>query len=191
VNLVRQIKADLQWYRAANEHRGLLSVLGDRFFWVCANYRIGRWASQLRIPLIRTLARLAYGLLNLVVSTITSCDIRSGAKIGQRFLVHSSRGLLITKGVCIGDDCVVNSGVCIVNRANNRGEGVPVIGNGVRIGVGAKILGGITVGDGAVIGANAVVIQDVPAGHLAVGVPAQIKPLRRSDTSAERATTAL
>ena len=68
-------------------------------------------------------------------------DIRPGAVIGRRFTVHTARGLLITNGVQIGDDVMVNNGVCLVYRANNRGGGVPKVGSDVRLGIGCKVLG--------------------------------------------------
>ena len=74
----------------------------------------------------------------------------------------------------IGDDVVIRQGVTIGLRTTGR-RGAPVIGNRVDIGAGAKLLGNIRIGDDAVIGANAVVLCDVPAGALAVGVPAVIK----------------
>ena len=89
--------------------------------------------------------------------------------------MHTSRGVLIADDVIIGNDCTINNSVCIVSKANNRGDGVPRIGDNVRIGVGAKIMGGITIGNNVVIGANAVVFKDVPCNHMAVGVPAKLK----------------
>ena len=79
----------------------------------------------------------------------------------------------------LGDDCRIRQNVTIGIRA--EGETVaPVLGDGVDLGAGAVLLGGITVGDGAVVGANAVVLSDVPAGALAVGVPARIIERRAS-----------
>jgi serine O-acetyltransferase len=77
----------------------------------------------------------------------------------------------------LGDDVVIRNGVTIGLKRTHQ-PGAPVIGNRVDIGTGAKILGAITIGDDVVIGANAVVLQDIPAHCLAVGVPAVIKPRR-------------
>ena len=79
--------------------------------------------------------------------------------------------------VVIGTNCTIFQQVTIgdVRRCGQEGKPVPVIGNNVEIGAGAKVLGGIRVGDGAKIGANAVVLQDVPPGAIAVGIPARIK----------------
>lgn len=175
--LLAQLRADAAFYRT--QFPG--SPWVHRMFWVCATYRIGHWATRVRMPVLGQLLRAAYCVLNFVVSIITNADIRPGAVIGQRFCVHTCRGLLITNKVVIGDDCMVNAQVCIVNAANDRGQGVPVIGSNVRIGIGAKVMGGIRVGDHARVGANAVVIRDVPGGHLAVGVPAALKPRKDID----------
>jgi serine O-acetyltransferase len=92
-------------------------------------------------------------------------------------LVHTSFGIMIADGVVIGDDCRIYNGVCLVNKANFRREGQPRIGNNVTLGVGCKVLGGVTIGDNVVVGANAVVLRDVPSGQMAIGVPAHNKPL--------------
>ena len=149
----------------------------DRNFLVCANYRLGYWASRLTQPLTGTLMRAFYVFSNLIVSTISGTDIRSGAVIGQRFNVHTSFGIMIADGVVIGDDCTVFTGACVVNKANFRHDGQPRIGNNVKLGAGCKVLGGVTIGDNVVVGANAVVVRDIPSFHMAVGVPAQNKPL--------------
>jgi serine O-acetyltransferase len=65
----------------------------------------------------------------------------------------------------------------LVNKANFRGEGQPIIGNNVVLGVGCKVIGGVTIGDNVIVGANAVVLRNVPSDHMAVGVPAHNIPL--------------
>lgn len=100
-------------------------------------------------------------------------------------------------GVVIHETCVVGAGTCTFQQVtlgikdvrsgstSNRGGGAPTIGKNVTICAGAKILGDVTIGDWAVIGANAVVLSDVPANALAVGVPARIKASRGRATTAE------
>ena len=177
-DLFCQLGADFRFYLQANPHQGYMAILFDRHFWVCANYRIGYYACRLKVPVFGAIAKLLYVLLNLFVSSVTSTAIRSGAVIGQRFYVHTINTILVTNGAVIGDDCTISSGVCIANKANGRNEGQPRIGNKVTLGLGCKILGNVTIGDNVIVGANAVVIRDVPSNHMAVGVPAVNKPLR-------------
>jgi serine O-acetyltransferase len=177
MGLLAFLKEDLATHRKFSPHQGLIAVVLDRCFLVCANYRFGFWACRLKLPLVGQLLRLIYVFTNLLVSTTSGTDIRSGAIIGRRFYVHTTFGVMIADGVMIGDDCTVFTGACVVNKANNRGEGQPRIGNNVTLGVGSKILGGVTIGNNVVVGANAVVLRDVPSNHMAVGVPAQHKPM--------------
>jgi serine O-acetyltransferase len=120
---------------------------------------------------------LCCGLLWLVASTIAGTEIKAGADIGRRFIIHTSQAILIADGVQIGDDCTINSGVCVVHAANGMSEGTPRIGDNVYLGVGSKILGPVNVGEHALVGANAVVTRNVPAHHIAIGVPAVARPV--------------
>ncbi len=177
MGLIEQIAEDWRSYRGAGE-AGRSPAL-NRCWWLVATYRLGAWATDPATPAAwRMFGRTAYFPLNFVVSVINAADIRPGARIGRRFMVHTSRGLLITNGVQIGDDCVANNGVCVVGRANFRSQGVATIGNDVRLGVGSKVLGGVHIGNHVTVGANAVVLKDVPDHHTAVGVPAELKPGR-------------
>jgi serine acetyltransferase len=89
--------------------------------------------------------------------------------------VGANLGIIVSGDTVIGDDCILRNGVTIGMKKIGE-PGSPVIGNRVEIGAGAKILGKIHIGDDAQIGANAVVIRDVPAGHIAVGIPARNIP---------------
>jgi len=178
------LKEDLSTYTAIEG--GVFAALRDRNFWACVTYRLAHWAPSIRFSLLRRAMCLFCGGLWLVASTIAGTEIKAGAIIGRRFQIHTSQAILIADGVTIGDDCTINTGVCLVHRANSRGEGVPVIGNHVYFGVGCKVIGNITVGDYAVIGANAVVLKDVPPGHTAVGIPAVAKPSRVADSAGEK-----
>lgn len=176
MGVIEELRVDFRFYRELKPTQGALATLTDRCFLVSANYRFGYWACRMRTPLIGTLMRLIYLVTNVLVSSRNGTNIRSGAVIGRRFEVHTTFGIEIADGVVIGDDCSINGGVCVVSKANGRGEGVPIIGNHVTLGLGCKVLGGITIGDNVSVGANAVVTRDVPPDHLALGVPARNKP---------------
>jgi serine O-acetyltransferase len=94
------------------------------------------------------------------------------ARFGPGFVLVHPIGVVINSAVRGGSNISLESGVVI---GDNRG-GVPVLGNDVFVGSGAKIIGGLTIGSGARVGANAVVLHDVPAGATAVGIPARCKP---------------
>ena len=116
---------------------------------------------------MRRIARVRHMLW----SIITQSDIGLGARLGSGLMLPHPNGIVIHEDACVGDDCMIMQQVTI----GMIGDGeVPVIGNRVYIGAGAKIIGKVVVGDGARIGANAVVLSDVPPGHTAVGIPARI-----------------
>jgi serine O-acetyltransferase len=161
IALLRQLACDWRWY-ARHEGRHLLSPLALPGFWVVAVHRCGRWAYGVPTPVIRHLLRASYGVARFLVMVVTGARIGVGATIGQRFNVHTTQGLQIAGAARIGDDCVVNTGVCIVHAANDRQAGAPVIGNNVYLGVGAKVIGSVKVGNNVQVGANAVVGRDIP-----------------------------
>jgi len=105
-------------------------------------------------------------------SVVTGADIPINCKIGGGLLLPHPNGIVIHPDARVGPNCLIFQQVTI----GTRGDGfVPNIGGHVDIGAGAKILGGIAIGDHATIGANAVVLCDVPAKKSAVGVPARIR----------------
>lgn len=154
--------------RAARE--GILS-LG---FWALQVYRFG----HLRYKFQSKLVRYPLGALHLLLAKLAEmlCGVTIGvsAKIGRRLVIEHSGGIVVHGNAVLGDDCTIRQGVTIGNRRTDQPLDAPHIGHRVNIGAGAKILGAVWVGDDAEIGANAVVIKDVPAGAIAVGVPARI-----------------
>jgi serine O-acetyltransferase len=105
---------------------------------------------------------------------MTGIEIHPGAKIGKRFFIDHGMGVVIGETSVIGDDVLLYQGVTLGGTGLEKGKRHPTIGNNVVIGTGAKILGNITIGDNSYIGANAVVIKDVPPNSTVVGVPGRI-----------------
>jgi len=105
---------------------------------------------------------------------ITGIEIHPGATIGRRFFIDHGMGVVIGETALIGDDCTLYHGVTLGGTSWNKGKRHPTLERGVVIGAGAKVLGPITLGEGAKIGSNAVVVRHVPAGATAVGIPARI-----------------
>ncbi|MCC4117807.1 serine O-acetyltransferase [Aromatoleum toluclasticum] len=106
---------------------------------------------------------------------LTGIEIHPGATIGRRVFIDHGMGVVIGETAEIGDDCTIYQGVTLGGTSLYRGtKRHPTLGNGVVIGAGAKVLGGFTVGDGARVGSNAVVVKPVPVGATAVGNPARV-----------------
>ena len=105
---------------------------------------------------------------------LTNVDIHPGARIGRRFFIDHGAGVVIGETAEIGDDCTLYHGVTLGGTTWNKGKRHPTLGANVVVGAGAKILGAIRIGDGARIGANSVVIREVPAGRTAIGIPARL-----------------
>ena len=105
----------------------------------------------------------------------TGKEIHPGAKIGKGLFIDHGMGVVIGETAEIGDNVTIYHGVTLGGTGKDKGKRHPTVGNNVIIGCGAKILGPISIGDGAKIGANSVVLKDVPKGKTAVGIPAVIK----------------
>lgn len=123
---------------------------------------------------------------------LTGVEIHPGARIGRRFFIDHGMGVVIGETSEIGDDCSIYHGVTLGGTTFEKGKRHPTLESGVIIGAGACILGPVTVGAGAKIGSNSVVLKDVPPGTTAVGVPARVVQSRRdtgrqkSDREAQR-----
>ena len=99
----------------------------------------------------------------------------SGGDIGRRVFIDHGMGVVIGETAEIGDDCTIYQGVTLGGTSLYRGtKRHPTLGKGVVVGAGAKVLGGFTVGDGAKVGSNAVVVKEVPPGATVVGIPGRI-----------------
>ena len=123
-----------------------------------------------------------------VARFLTGIEIHPGAKLGRRVFIDHGMGLVIGETAEVGDDCTIYQGVTLGGTSLTTGaKRHPTLGKGVIVSAGAKVLGGFTVGDGARVGSNAVLLQAVPPGATAVGIPARIV-LKRAD--AEREETA-
>ena len=105
---------------------------------------------------------------------VTGIEIHPGAEIGQRFFIDHGMGVVVGETSKVGDDVTLYQGVTLGGTSLKKGKRHPTIGDGVIIGSGAQVLGPLNVGNGARIGANAVVLQDVPQGATMVGIPAKI-----------------
>jgi len=105
----------------------------------------------------------------------TGIELHPGATIGRRVFIDHGMGVVVGETAVIGDDCTIYQGVTLGGTSLTKGaKRHPTLARGVIVGAGAQVLGGFTVGEGARVGSNAVVVKDVPAGATAVGNPARI-----------------
>jgi len=136
---------------------GFHSMLFHRvahWLWVRNWLLLGRWVSHL--------GRLATGI-----------EIHPGAKIGRRLFIDHGMGVVVGETAEIGDDVTLYQGVTLGGTSLHHGKRHPTLADGVIVGSGAQILGGFTVGRDARVGANAVVLAEVPPGATVVGIPAK------------------
>lgn len=141
--------------------------------WVMVVYRFGRWRYRLAWAVWRKPMSLLYKCLRTAVQITAGVELPCEAQVGRRLRIEHGGCIVISGDAVLGDDVILRHGVTIgLKRTGMRGA--PHIGDRVDIGAGAKLLGPITIGDNAIIGANAVVLTDVPPGTLAAGVPARI-----------------
>jgi serine O-acetyltransferase len=146
-------------------------------FWAMVLYRFGRWRYTFGFRPVRVLLSFVYKLVKFFADPLLGIEIPCEATLGRRFTIEHTGAIVISGDAVFGDDCIVRQGVTVGLRNRNH-RGSPRIGSRCDIGAGAKLLGDITIGDDVVIGANAVVLCDVPSGCLAVGVPAVVKMRR-------------
>jgi serine O-acetyltransferase len=146
----------------------VLEALTYAGFWALFAYRLAHFLRAGGLPVvprfIQAAARFATGV-----------DIHPGARIGKGLFIDHGMGTVIGETAVIGDAVTLLHQVTLGSRGDRAtGKRHPTLGDGVFVGAGAKLLGPILIGAGARIGANAVVLEDIPAGATAVGIPARI-----------------
>jgi len=122
---------------------------------------------NIRVPLIPR-------LISQLMRFLTGIEIHPGAKIGKGLFVDHGMGTVIGETAEIGDNCVLFHNVSLGGTGHHKTKRHPTIGNNVVIGTGAKILGAINIGDHVKIGANSVVLNDVPPYSTVVGIPGRV-----------------
>lgn len=136
------------------------------------------WAHRAAHCLWHTGHKFAARALAQAARAATGIEIHPAAKIGRRFFIDHGMGVVIGETAEVGDDVLMFHGVTLGGVSMNPGKRHPTIGNNVQIGAGAKVLGPVTVQDNAKIGANAVLVKNLPADHVGVGVPARVRDPR-------------
>jgi serine O-acetyltransferase len=130
-------------------------------------HRMSHAVHAMRIPFVPR-------LISQVGRSLTGIEIHPGARIGKGLFIDHGMGVVIGETTIIGDNVTLYQGVTLGGTGKERGKRHPTLGNNIVVGTGAKVLGNITIGDNSYIGANAVVIKDVPPNSTVVGVPGRI-----------------
>jgi serine O-acetyltransferase len=112
---------------------------------------------------------------------LTGVEIHPACAIGRRFFIDHGMGVIIGETAVIGDDVLLYQGVTLGGTGNQSGKRHPTLGDRVVVGAGAKVLGGITIGSDTRIGANSVVLHDVPPHSTVVGIPGKVVRRRKGD----------
>lgn len=133
------------------------------------------WAHRVSHALWTRGARLPARLVSQASRAATGIEIHPGAQIGRRLFIDHGMGVVIGETAEVGDDVMMYHDVTLGGRANAPIKRHPTVGSGAVLGAGARLLGPLTIGAQAQVGANAVVVKDVPAGATAVGVPATVR----------------
>ena len=128
-------------------------------------------------------AKVAARTLGEITRILTGVDIHPGATLGTGLFIDHATGVVIGETAEVGDDVTIYHGVTLGGSGKDTGKRHPTIGDRVTIGAGAKVLGAIKVGDDSRIGANSVVVKEVPSGSVVVGVPGQVISRSRPSTS--------
>lgn len=135
--------------------------------WAIAWYRVGH---KLHTAGFKRLARMLMGLTQI----LTHIDIHPAADIGRRVFIDHGTGVVIGETSIIEDDVIIYQGVTLGGVSLEHGKRHPTIKRGAVLGAGAKILGNITIGENSKIGANSVVVKEVPDCSTAIGIPAHV-----------------
>jgi serine O-acetyltransferase len=177
-SLIETIRQDLRakalWCYQCDDRRSMLRALATDGTTAVLIYRLMQWSRRHRLALLE----MTFNKLNAV---FCNCIIGRGAEFGPEFVLIHSTGVVINGAVRGGRGVHIEHQVTV--GAEQRQS--PILGDNVFLGAGARIIGGIHIGDSARIGANAVVLQDVPPGATAVGVPARI--IDRNSAAAQAA----
>ena len=143
-------------------------------FWALMIYRFGRWRYSIPFRPARIPFSFLYKLLKFFSEMLLGIELPCEAVIGDRLVIEHTGTIVISGDAIFGNDCILRQGVTVGLR--HRGvRGSPQLGDRVDIGAGAKLLGPIRIGNDVAIGANAVVLCDVPDNCIAIGIPARVQ----------------
>lgn len=144
-------------------------------FRALAVHRFGVWRMGVRSKLLRAPLSLLYRALFRRCRNVYGIELPYSVSVGRGVIIEHQGGIVVHGASMIGDRCILRQNCTLGVRRLDALDDAPILEDGVSLGAGAVVLGRVRLGAGATIGANAVVMEDVPAGALAVGVPAVVK----------------
>jgi serine O-acetyltransferase len=166
--LIREIRADVRAARERDPAAQGVSAFEILTSWAGVQALLAHRAAH---ALLEAGVPLAPRLIAYVTRAVTGVEIHPAAKVGNEFFIDHGSGVVIGETAVIGNCVTLYQGVTLGGTGFQRGKRHPTLGDNVTVGSGAKLLGPISVGDGAKIGANTVVVEDVPPGATVVGNP--------------------
>ena len=167
-NMKRDVDAVMDRDPAARSKAEVVLCYPD--IWAVWGHRVSHWLWYKDF-------KLAARFLSQAMRWATGIEIHPGAKIGPGLFIDHGMGVVIGETTEIGEDVTLYQGVTLGGTSLAKGKRHPTLGDGVVVGAGAKVLGAIEIGEGSRVGANAVVVKEVPAGAVVVGVPGElVKP---------------
>jgi serine O-acetyltransferase len=143
-------------------------------FRAVAVHRFGVWRMGIRQPLRAPLSIL-YRMAFRHCRNVYGIELPYAVRLGRRVIVEHQGGIVVHGATVIGDDCIIRQNCTLGIRRMDALADAPILEDGVQLGAGAVVLGRITLGRGAIVGANAVVLKDVPAGGVALGAQAMVR----------------
>jgi serine O-acetyltransferase len=173
-SMLADLRLDIDRYTYMQKSNWLKSLLGHQGLWVMVQYRLSRWVHfHVHIPGLRFGLKLLCAIGQKMIEILTSVELPNRAEIGGGVFMPHANGIVIHIDAKIGTNCNISQQVTI-GVGGTDPSGTPVIGDRVFLGPGAKVFGPITVGDDVAIGANAVVMKDIPNHAVTVGIPAKV-----------------
>ena len=171
---VNQNPDDISFWALVREDLASNEGFFAQGFWALFCHRFGNWRMGVGSKILRAPLSMFYKVWEKWVQVTCGIHLPYTTSVGRRVTLEHFGGMILVAR-SIGHDVTIRQNTTFGVRTKEDLNGKPTIGDGVDIGVGAVLIGPVVIGEGAVIGANAVVIDDVPAGAIAVGVPAKIK----------------
>lgn len=156
--------------------RAHLAAATEFGFLAVAVFRFGRWTRRIRPRLLALPFKLLYRILDFFVQVLFGISLSSNCRIGPGFYIGHFGGIVVHGD--FGANCSIGQGVTVGSKGAGRSNGYPVIGDHVYLGAGCMVIGKVRIGNGVVVGANTVVVQDVPDGCRVVSAPVRVLPPR-------------